>query len=112
MAYSEVLADRLRDELTAQRVAFHELKMMGGLCFMVNDKMCVGVVGDQLMARVGPEEYPNAMKMPGAKEMNFTGRPMNGYVFVDEEGTETNNDLAHWVELCVAYNPHAKSSKH
>ena len=57
MAFDEHLGDRIRDELTAQRVDYREMKMMGGLCFMVDDKMCVGVVGDQLMARIDPDTY-------------------------------------------------------
>lgn len=111
MAYNEQLADRVRDELDAQKVDFHELNMMGGLCFMVNDKMCVGVVGEQLMARIDPDIYHDALKKEGASEMNFTGRAMKGFVFVNPEGTDMDNDLAYWVELCVEYNPFAKSSK-
>lgn len=111
MPYNEHLADRVRDELTAQRASFHELKMMGGLCFMVDDKMCIGVVGDQLMARIDPEIYNEALSREGASEMNFTGRPMKGFVFVNEEGTDMDNDLAYWVEQCLDFNPKAKSSK-
>ncbi len=111
MAYNEQLADRVRDELDAQKVDFHELKMMGGLCFMVDDKMCVGVVGEQLMARIDPDIYHDALKKEGASEMNFTGKAMKGFVFVNPEGTDMDNDLAYWVELCVKYNPFAKSSK-
>jgi hypothetical protein len=111
MAYNEQLADRVRDELDAQKVDFHELKMMGGLCFMVDDKMCVGVVGEQLMARIDPDIYHDALKKEGASEMNFTGKAMKGFVFVNPEGTDMDNDLAYWVELCVEYNPFAKSSK-
>jgi len=111
MAYNEQLADRVRDELDAQKVDFHELKMMGGLCFMVDDKMCIGVVGEQLMARIDPDIYHDALKKEGASEMNFTGKAMKGFVFVNPEGTDMDNDLAYWVELCVEYNPFAKSSK-
>ena len=111
MAFDENLADRVRDELDAQKVTFNELKMMGGLCFMVDDKMCVGAVGDQLMARIDPDIYTEALKREGASEMNFTGRPMKGYVFVNPDGTDMDNDLAYWVELCVEFNPFAKSSK-
>lgn len=111
MAYDEHLADRVRDELAAQKVRFSEQKMMGGICFMVDDKMCVGVVRNQLMARIDPDIYKGALKQLGASEMNFTGRPMKGFVFIDPEGTDMDNDLAYWVELCVEFNPYAKSSK-
>ena len=111
MAFDEHLGDRIRDELTAQRVDYREMKMMGGLCFMVDDKMCVGVVGDQLMARIDPDTYQDALTKEGASEMNFTGRPMKGYVFMNPEGTDMDNDLAYWVELCVEFNPYAKASK-
>ena len=111
MAYDELLADRVRSELQDQRVDFRELNMMGGLCFMVDDKMCVGVIKNQLMARINPSKYKEALSREGCVEMNFTGKPMKGFVFVNPEGTDTDNDLAYWVELCVEFNPFAKSSK-
>jgi hypothetical protein len=111
MAYDQNLADRLRDELDAQRAQYEELNMMGGLCFMIDDKMCVGIVGDQLMARINPDIYQDALTREGASEMNFTGRAMKGFVFVNPEGVDMDNDLAYWVELCLEFNPFAKSSK-
>lgn len=111
MAYNEFLADRIRQLLNERHVAFEEKHMMGGLAFMVDDKMCVGVVKDNLMARVGEDAYEHCLKQPGAREMNFTGKPMKGFVFVDEEGTDMDDDLDYWIELCLDYNPFAKSSK-
>lgn len=111
MAFNEQLADRVRDELDAQRAHYKELNMMGGLCFMVDDKMCVGIVGEQLMARIDPDIYQDALTKEAASEMNFTGRAMKGFVFVNPEGVDMDNDLAYWVELCLEFNPHAKSSK-
>ena len=111
MAYDEFLADRVRIELDAQKAQYTELNMMGGLCFMVDDKMCVGVVKDQLMARIDPEIYGDALSKPGASQMNFTGKPMKGFVFVSPDGLDTDNDIAYWVELCLEFNPRAKSSK-
>ncbi len=78
---------------------------------MVDEKMCIGIVKDHLMARVGPDVYEAALSKPGAKPLDFTGRPMKGYVFVDEDGIDKDTDLAHWVDLCLAFNPQAKSSK-
>ncbi len=111
MAYSELLADRVRQVLNERKIPSEEKKMMGGLCFMVDDKMCVGIVGEELMARIDPDIYEEALSKPGCKEMNFTGRPMKGFVFVEAEGTDMDDDLDYWVELCLDFNPRAKSSK-
>lgn len=85
--------------------------MMGGLCIMVKDKMCMGIEKTRLMARIDPEIYESALKKKGCTEMNFTGKPMKGYVFVDSKAVDMDNDLAYWVQLCLDYNPKAKSSK-
>lgn len=111
MAYDEFLAERIRRSLQVHRAVFTEKRMMGGLTFLVDDKMCVGVVGDNLMARIDPEIYEVALQKTGAREMDFTGRPMKGYVFVEPDGVDREEDLVAWVELCLAFNPKAKSSK-
>lgn len=111
MAYNELLADRIRRILEEKKTAFEEKKMMGGLCFMVDDKMCLGIVKDELMARIGAEKYEEGLSKEGCKEMNFTGRPMKGYVFVEPEAIDMDKDLAYWVQLCLDFNPLAKSSK-
>ncbi len=91
--------------------------MMGGLCFMVDEKMCFGLDTDKkngsarLMARVGPDHYGSALKKPHCTPMDFTGRPMNGYVFVSAEGLDMDNELDYWIQLCLDFNPMAKSSK-
>jgi TfoX/Sxy family transcriptional regulator of competence genes len=111
MAYDEFLADRIRMELKHKGIAFEERKMMGGLCYMVNDKMCVGVVKNNLMARIDPELYHSALKKKGCHEMDFTGRPMKGFVFIEPEGTDLDSDLEYWVQMCLDFNPKAKSSR-
>ncbi|MDX1544502.1 MAG: TfoX/Sxy family protein [Christiangramia sp.] len=111
MAYDEFLADRLRRVLKEKAVPYEEKNMMGGLCFMVDDKMCVGIVGDELMARIDPDIYSDALKKKGCKEMNFTGRPMKGFVFVEPDGIDTEEDLEYWVGLCLDFNPKARSSR-
>lgn len=111
MAYNEFLADRMRLVLKEKSVHYLEKRMMGGLTFMVDDKMCVGIVKDDLMARIHPDIYEEALKREGCKEMNFTGRPMKGYVFISPEGTDMDTDLAYWIQLALDYNPLAKSSK-
>jgi hypothetical protein len=111
MAYDEFLADRIRFALQSRKISFEERKMMGGLCYMVDDKMCIGVVKDTLMARIDPDIYEEALSKKGSREMDFTGRPMKGFVFVEPDGVDLDEDLDYWVELCLDFNPKAKSSK-
>jgi len=111
MAYDEHLADRICTLLKRQNVIFDEKKMMGGLCFMVNEKMCIGIVKETLMARIDPEIYEESLKIEGCNEMNFTGRPMKGFVFIDPEAIDSDKDLEYWVQLCLDFNPKAKKSK-
>lgn len=110
MAYDETLADRIRETLILQPIV-EEKKMMGGLCFMVNDKMCVGVLKDELMVRINPDNYEVALQKRGCHEMDFTGKVMRGFVLVSPEGMSSKADLEHWVNWALEYNPKAKSSK-
>lgn len=111
MAYDEYLQERIESVLNAKGVPFEAKKMMGGLCFMVNDKMCVGIVKNELMARVGEERQKVLLKKIGAKPMDFTKRPLKGYLFVEPEGFDFDQDLEFWIDQCLAFNPEAKSSK-
>ena len=111
MAYDNYLAERISRYFSDRKLETEEKKMMGGLCYMLDDKMCVGIVKNELMARVGPEAYEQCLGRDGCKEMNFTGRPMKGYVFVDPDGIDSESDLAFYLDLAVAFNPEAKSSK-
>ena len=86
MAYNEHLAQRIRAGFTKAQTRFEEKSMMGGLCFMVNGKMCVGVDKSRLMARIDPDGYETALRCKGCVTMDFTGRPMRGFVFVNPEG--------------------------
>lgn len=110
MAYDEPLANRVRTILKRQKKV-EEKKMMGGLTFMVNGKMCVGVLQDDLMARVDPQVYELALQKKGCREMNFTGKPMKGFVFIGPEGTERKVDLDYWLDLALDFNKKAKASK-
>jgi TfoX-like protein len=85
--------------------------MMGGLCFMVNGKMCVGVERNRLMARIVPDAYEDALKCKGCRPMDFTGLLMRGFVFVEAEALKTAKDLRFWVELALVYNSTAKKSR-
>ena len=78
---------------------------------MVNGKMCVGVEKDMLMARIDPDIYSKALKKKGCREMDFTGRPMKGFIYVEPEGIDMDSDLEYWLQLSLDYNPKAKASK-
>lgn len=110
MAYNERLADRVRETLVHQQ-AVEEKKMMGGLTFMVNGKMCVGILKDDLMVRLDPAIYETALKRSDCREMNFTGKPMKDFVFVGPKGTSTKKDLNSWISLALEFNKKAKASK-
>ncbi len=96
MAYDEEMADRIRVVLSG-RGAFEEKKMFGGLCYLVGGKMALGLTKDDLMVRVGPSDHERFLAEPGARPMDFTGRPMKGYVYVGESGLEDDEALATWV---------------
>lgn len=108
--YNEFLADRIRIVLKEKNVHFAEKKMMGGLAFMVDDKMCVGIIKEDLMARIDPEIYEDALKRKGVREMDFTKRPMKGWIYLGPEGIDTDDELAEWIQLALNFNPKAKSS--
>lgn len=110
MAYNEKLAARVRT-LLADLKAVEEKKMMGGITFMVNGKMCVGVLKDELMARIDPEVYETALQKKGCREMDFTGKPMKGFVFIAPKGTDSKKDLGYWIGLALDFNKKAKNSK-
>lgn len=117
MPYDEYMADRIRKSFQDQNTGYTEKRMFGGLCFMVNDKMCCGIHFDKkkntdlLMARIGEDASVDALKKVGCHPMDFTGRPMKGYVFISPEGFDTDENLNHWIRLCIAFNPLAKASK-
>jgi TfoX/Sxy family transcriptional regulator of competence genes len=110
MAYSEQLANRIRERL-ANLPKLEEKAMMGGLTFMVNGKMCVGIIKDELMCRIDPEFHEIAIQKPGCRTMDFTKRPMIGYVLVDDSGMKSKKDFDYWIELSLDFNKHAKASK-
>ncbi len=111
MAYNEFLADRVRGSLKEYNSHFEEKKMFGGICFLVDDKMCVGVLKDDLMIRIDPDYQEDYLKEKGCRVMDFTHRPMKGFLYVDPEGVDLDEDLDKWVKRCLEFNPKAKSSK-
>ena len=111
MAFNEKLADRTREIIAQTHKITEEKKMFGGLCFMVNDKMCVGVEQERLMVRLDPAKYDEVIEKEGCKPMDFTGKVMKGYVFVDVDALKTKKQLEYWVILALDFNKIAKSSK-
>jgi len=102
MAYSEALAARIRKALVRhQGVA--EKKMFGGLTFLLCGHMCCGVVNDELVLRLGPEQGEKVLKKPNTRECNFTGRPMKGMVMVAPAGYETDDALQEWVQQAADF---------
>lgn len=98
MAHDEKLNQRIREVLKGKR-GITEQNMFGGLCFMHNGNMMCGCDTKYgLSVRVGPEKYEETLKLKYCREMNITGTPMKGLVFVDPEGYKTNMDLADWIE--------------
>lgn len=110
MAYNESLADRIRESLV-HLTKVEEKHMFGGVCFMVNGKMCVGVVKDEMMCRIDPKMDEIVLEKQGCRQMDFTKKPMKGYVFIDEEGMKTKKDFEYWIGLCLEFNSKAKASK-
>ena len=102
MASDEGLVTRIRDALQGHP-GIGEKRMFGGVCFTLNDHMMVGVVKDSLMARVGETSHALALSRPGARPMDFTGRPMKGFVFVGGPGIAEDCDLESWIALARSY---------
>lgn len=102
MAYNQKLAKRVRQVLP-KNFELSERKMFGGIAFMLGEHMCCGVLGDDLIVRVGPDEYDEAMTRPNTRPMDFSGKPMRGLIFVDEGGTRADPALRRWVQRGVEY---------
>lgn len=102
MAYDEGLAERIRDALRG-RQGVSERRMFGGIAFMLDGNMALGIVGESLMARVGPLRYADALALPHVRPMDFTGKPMKGYVYVDPPGIEEDAALENWITACSAF---------
>lgn len=107
MAYDTRLAARIERQFQKRQVAFAAKPMMGGLVFMVDDKMCVGVHLDRLLVRLDPADIATALKQPGCEPMSFTGRMMKSFVVVTGGAVNTDVALGRWVEPALAFNPRA-----
>lgn len=102
MAYDQGLAQRMREELD-QIPNLSERQMFGGIGFMVNGNMACGVNKEEMIVRVGPENYDQALKKPHTRVFDFTGRPMKGWVMIAPEGYESDEDLKYWIEQGVSF---------
>ena len=105
------MADRVRELISVSHENFEEKKMFGGLCFMVNEKMCIGVEAERLMIRLDPGKYDEIIEKEGCQPMDFTGKVMKGFVFVDNEVLKSSKELQFWVSLALDYNKVARSSR-
>jgi TfoX/Sxy family transcriptional regulator of competence genes len=110
MPIDEKLADRIRERF-ADLPHVEEKAMMGGLTFMYNDKMCVGIFRGDLMCRIDPEVYEEALEKQGCHAMEFKGRVMPGFVLIDATGRHTKKQFDYWIDLALDFNKKAKSSK-
>ena len=102
MAYDEAVAMRVRRTL-GKTPDVVEQRMFGGIAFMVRGNMCCGVIGDRLMLRVGPDGSEAAQSRPHAKPMDFTGKPMKGFVFVEPKGFASAGDLKAWIARAIMF---------
>jgi TfoX/Sxy family transcriptional regulator of competence genes len=102
MAYDEGLAERIRATLQDEE-AVTEKKMFGGVAFLLDGKMFAGIVKDDLMLRVGPDHYAACLKRAHVRPMDFTGKPMAGYVYVAPDGVAEDDELERWVRLAAGF---------
>jgi TfoX/Sxy family transcriptional regulator of competence genes len=102
MPYDEKLAQRLSKAFSRRKGAA-EKKMFGGIAYMVNGHMCCGIVDDLLMVRIGPDKYEDALEEKHTRAMDFTGRPMKGYVYVEPKGCKSDADLQSWIERGITF---------
>ena len=102
MAYSESLAERIR-QIFARRRGITEKKTFGGVGFLLNGNMCVGVWKTSLIARLGPEQSESALSKPYVGDFDITGRPMKGWVMIDADGIESAEELSGWIQRSVEF---------
>lgn len=102
MVYNEDTSERIRESLVGEP-GLSERKMFGGVSFLIHGNMCCGVVEDNLVVRVGPDAYEDALAQPHARTMDFTGRPLTGFVYVSPDGHDTPADLRAWIDRGLAF---------
>lgn len=110
MSYNENLVSRIRESLFNEQNV-EEKKMFQGLCFMVNDKMCICVRNDEIMCRIDPDKIEAELERGNCREMIHNGKIIKGYIFVSEDGYKSKKDFYYWITLCLEFNKKAKASK-
>ena len=111
MSNDTITLDRLRNILKSRKIAWEEKKMFGGICFMIDDKMCFGTSDRGLLLRVDPDQEMAFRQRPGMSVMVHGGREMAGYRRAEQSAIDSDADLEFWIDECLTYNPKAKSSK-
>jgi TfoX/Sxy family transcriptional regulator of competence genes len=111
MAYDRHLADRITQIVERHKVAFYEKEMMGGVTWMVDEKMSIGIYKNALMARINPEQVDTLLQRAGVEQMIHGGKAMTGYLTIQSEGFDLDIDLEFWVQKCLEFNPKAKANK-
>lgn len=96
MPFDDKLANRVR-KILEKTEGLSEKKMFGGICFLVNGNMALGLVNNDLMIRVKPDDSEKLLSSPHVRKMDFTGRPLKGYLYIGAKGTESDKDLRKWV---------------
>jgi TfoX/Sxy family transcriptional regulator of competence genes len=110
MAYDEKLAARIRERIS-DLPNIEEKEMMGGLVFMYNGKMCLGIIKDELMCRIDPTLHDIEVEKYGCRTMDFTKRPMKGYIMIEEVGMKSKKDFDYWIDLALDFNSKAKTTR-
>lgn len=108
--YNEHIADQVR-EMLSHHGNLVEKEMFNGLCFMLNDKMCVCVTSEELLCRIGAEQVAKELEAGTCRQMMMNGRSSKDFVYADLEEIANRRNLRHWVQLCLDFHPQAKSSK-
>lgn len=103
MAFNETLANRLREAFLSKKIDVEEKRMFGGIAFMYRGKMCCGVVKDELMVRAINEKMEQVLESPYVREMDFTGKPLKGFVYVGQEALKSISSFDPWIELGVEH---------
>lgn len=111
MAYDEKITGQVRELIFNHTDNVEEKTMFGGRCFIVNDKICIGVKKDTLLVRIDPDVYDKEIALDGRKPMIHIGKPVKPYLFVDFDELRSSRDLVYWVNLALDYNPHAPLSQ-
>jgi hypothetical protein len=110
MTFNEKLADRIRESLM-DVPNLEEKIMFGGLCFMVNEKICLGVFKDEMLCRIDPVLDSEVVELTGCRPMDSSGKSMKGFVFISEGAMKMRKEFEYWIGLCLEFNPRAKASK-